>query len=55
MKKIAVRTQGRTQFVDITGQVQSTVSEFGLKEGVVTVFFLTQPPASRSTSMPIPT
>ena len=38
MKKIAVRTQGRTQFVDITGQVQSAVSEFGLKEGVVTVF-----------------
>jgi secondary thiamine-phosphate synthase enzyme len=38
MKKFAVRTQGRTQFVDITGQVQSAVSELGLKEGVVTVF-----------------
>ena len=38
MKKFSVRTQGRTQFVDITGQVQSVVSEFGLKEGVVTVF-----------------
>ena len=38
MKKFIVRTQGRTQFVDITGQVQSAVSEFGLKEGVVTVF-----------------
>ena len=38
MKKLEVRTQGRTQFVDLTGQVQSAVSEFGLKEGVVTVF-----------------
>mgnify|MGYP001768261201 CR=1 FL=1 len=38
MRKLAVRTQGRTQFVDITGQVQSAVSESGLKEGVVTVF-----------------
>ena len=38
MKKLAVHTQGRTGFVDITGQIQSAVSEFGLKEGVVTVF-----------------
>ena len=38
MKKFAVRTEGRTQFVDITGQVQSAVAEFGLQEGVVTVF-----------------
>ena len=38
MKKLAVRTQGRTQFVDLTGQIQSVVSEFGLKEGVITVF-----------------
>ena len=38
MKKLEVRTQGRTQFVDLTGQIQSVVSEFGLKESVVTVF-----------------
>ena len=38
MKKFIVRTQGRTQFVDVTGEVQSAVSEFGIKEGVVTVF-----------------
>ena len=38
MKKLEVRTQGRTQFVDLTGQIQSVVSELGLKEGVITVF-----------------
>lgn len=38
MKRLSVRTRGRTQFVDITAQVRSASSEFGLKEGVVTVF-----------------
>jgi len=38
MKRLSVHTQGRTQFVDITAQVQSAISEFGIKEGVVTVF-----------------
>ena len=33
-----VKTHHRTEFVDITSQVQQAIAEMGLKEGVVTVF-----------------
>ena len=38
MKSFSVRTQRHTQFVDITREVQSAVSDLGIKNGVVTVF-----------------
>jgi secondary thiamine-phosphate synthase enzyme len=38
MKQFSLRTRGRTQFVDITGEVQAAVSALGLRDGVVTVF-----------------
>ncbi len=38
MKNISVHTRAKTQFVDITHDVQSAVAELGVKEGVVTVF-----------------
>jgi len=38
MKAISVRTQEHTQFVDITGDVQSAVTALGIRNGVVTVF-----------------
>jgi len=38
MKKLTVQTKQRTQFVDITGDVQDAVKRMGVKEGVVTVF-----------------
>jgi secondary thiamine-phosphate synthase enzyme len=38
VKSISVHTRGRTQFADLTRQVQSAVSELGVQDGVVTVF-----------------
>lgn len=38
MKKIAITTRERTQFVDITAAVQSAVGELGLAAGAVAVF-----------------
>jgi secondary thiamine-phosphate synthase enzyme len=38
MKSLSVRTQSQTQFVDITRQIQSSISELGLKSGIITVF-----------------
>ena len=38
MKTLAIQTQGRTELVDITGQVQAAVVELGMKAGAVTVF-----------------
>ena len=38
MESISVETAGRTDLVDITGQVQSAVESMGMSEGVVTVF-----------------
>lgn len=38
MKEINVKTHQRTDFIDITQQVQQAVSELGLTDGVVTVF-----------------
>lgn len=38
MKQVAIRTQGRTQFVDITSHVQAAVADLGLRDGTVTVF-----------------
>ncbi|MFH0953862.1 MAG: secondary thiamine-phosphate synthase enzyme YjbQ [Verrucomicrobiota bacterium] len=38
MKQIAIRTHGRTQFVDITRQVQAAVEDLGLRDGTATVF-----------------
>ncbi|MBA4389279.1 MAG: hypothetical protein C0404_15005 [Verrucomicrobia bacterium] len=38
MKAFQVSTGERTEFVDITDQVQSAVSSLGIKDGVVTVF-----------------
>ena len=38
MKPFSVHTRGRTQFADITPQVQAAVSELGVQDGVMTVF-----------------
>lgn len=38
MKSFHVNTKGRTQFCDITTEVQAAVTELGVKDGVVTVF-----------------
>lgn len=38
MKQISVQTKSRSEFVDITRQVQAAVDGLGLKDGAVTVF-----------------
>lgn len=38
MKKFSVNTRQRTEFVNITSQVQSLATEYGIKDGLVTVF-----------------
>jgi len=38
MQSLSVRTQKHTQFLDITGAVQSAVSASGIKDGVIIVF-----------------
>ncbi len=38
MREIALQTGGRTDFVDLTAEVQSAVSALGLEEGAVVVF-----------------
>jgi len=38
MKSFDVSTRDRTQFVNITGKVESAVHDLGIKDGTVTVF-----------------
>jgi secondary thiamine-phosphate synthase enzyme len=38
MKQLSVQTRGRTEFVNITGEVQAAVDEHGMKNGLVTVY-----------------
>jgi len=38
MREITLRTGGRTDFVDLTADVQAVVAELGLQEGAVVVF-----------------
>ena len=38
MKQISVQTKSRSEFVDITRQVQAVIDGLGLKDGAVTVF-----------------
>jgi secondary thiamine-phosphate synthase enzyme len=38
MKQFAISTESRTQFVDITSEVQTAVRKLRIKDGVVTVF-----------------
>ncbi|MBU4200501.1 MAG: secondary thiamine-phosphate synthase enzyme YjbQ [Kiritimatiellae bacterium] len=38
MKTLAIQTRERTEFVDITAQVQAALEELGVKAGAVTVF-----------------
>jgi len=38
METLNVQTRKRTEFVDITGDVQTAVGRLGIKDGVVTVF-----------------
>jgi secondary thiamine-phosphate synthase enzyme len=38
MQSFSVRTQKHTQFLDITPEVQSCISELGIKDGIATVF-----------------
>jgi secondary thiamine-phosphate synthase enzyme len=38
MQSFSVRTQRRTQFLNITRQVESSVADSGIKNGIVTVF-----------------
>ena len=38
MHSFSIRTQKHTQFLNITREVQSSVSELGIKNGVATVF-----------------
>ena len=53
MKTLAIETQERTEFVDITDQVQTAVVELGMKAGAVTVFVPHRQQESRSMKMPI--
>jgi secondary thiamine-phosphate synthase enzyme len=38
MQSFSIRTQRHTQFLDITQEVQSSASNLGIKNGIVTVF-----------------
>jgi secondary thiamine-phosphate synthase enzyme len=38
MREITLQTRGRTDFVDLTNEVQQQVTDLGLTEGVVVVF-----------------
>ena len=38
MQSFSVRTQRRTQFLNITRQVESSAADSGIKNGIVTVF-----------------
>ena len=38
MQEISLQTGSRTDFVDLTGEVQAAVTELGLTEGAVVVF-----------------
>ncbi len=38
MKNLSVNTRSRTQFLNITGEVQTAVTGMGIKDGVITVF-----------------
>jgi len=38
MKQFSVRTGNKTQFVDITGDVQAALGGLGVADGVITVF-----------------
>jgi len=38
MKTLTARTRNRTDFVDVTREVALAVTEFGISDGVVTVF-----------------
>jgi secondary thiamine-phosphate synthase enzyme len=38
VKTLGIQTQERTEFVDITAQVQAAVMELGMKAGTVTIF-----------------
>jgi conserved hypothetical protein TIGR00149 len=38
VKTLSIRTGGRTQFLDITSQVQRAVEESGVKEGICVVY-----------------
>jgi secondary thiamine-phosphate synthase enzyme len=37
-KEIAIRSRGRDEMIDITGQVANAVADEGVRDGVVTVF-----------------
>jgi secondary thiamine-phosphate synthase enzyme len=38
MKSLSVRTKQHTQFLDITREVQTAAAEFGIQNGILTVF-----------------
>ena len=38
MQSFSIRTQKHTQFLDITREVQSAVSDLGVKNGVISIF-----------------
>ena len=38
IRELSLQTDGRTDFVDLTGQVQTAVAALGLNEGAVLVF-----------------
>lgn len=38
MKQISIRTNKRTEFINMTGDVQSAVRDLGMTDGTVTVF-----------------
>jgi secondary thiamine-phosphate synthase enzyme len=38
MKSLSIRTQKHTQFLDITGEVQTAAATLGIKTGILTVF-----------------
>jgi secondary thiamine-phosphate synthase enzyme len=38
MKKLSLKTNARTEYVEITGAVQAALAELGVRDGAVTVF-----------------
>ena len=38
MNELTIHTEHRDQFVDITGEVQQTVADSGIRDGICTVF-----------------
>ena len=54
MQAIRVKTSRRTEFVDVTNEVQRVVTALGIRVGTCSCMYLTPPPEFSSTSMLTP-